>query len=97
MDLRMRMDWRRGGSIISYGAWGTIEEEGALGVPESKVSVPAEWSVPIGRVQCKGNGVRTREEVFEVLGNWDDKLLESSENWSIQIKLDLVKPWVVKE
>ena len=37
----MRMDCRRGGSTISDGVWGTIEEEGASKVLESKVSVPA--------------------------------------------------------
>jgi hypothetical protein len=63
------MDWCKYGSIISNGAWGTIEERGASHVPESKMLVPAEWSVWIGRV--------TWEEEFDVLGNWDDKLSES--------------------
>ena len=55
-------------------------------MPESKVSVPTEWWVQIGQ---------TWEGVFEVLGTWNDKLLESSEKGSIQIISGLVKPWVV--
>ena len=42
MDLQTCMDRRRGGSTISDEAWGTIGEEGALGVLESKVFVPVE-------------------------------------------------------
>jgi hypothetical protein len=42
VDLWMRVDWCRGGSTISDGAWETIKEKRALGVPESKVSVPTE-------------------------------------------------------
>jgi len=53
----MHMDWRSGGFTISDRAWGTIEEKGAgVFVPESKVAIPAEWSVRIGWVECKGNG-----------------------------------------
>jgi hypothetical protein len=37
----MRMDRRRGGPTISDEAWGAIDENGASGVLESKVSVPA--------------------------------------------------------
>jgi hypothetical protein len=64
----MRVDWRRGESTISEEAWGVVDENGASGVPESKVSVPAEWWVQI---------VRTWKGVFEVLETWDDKLSES--------------------
>ena len=49
MDLWMHIDWRGGGSTILDGVRGTIEEKGALGVLESKVSVPAEWLVWTGR------------------------------------------------
>ena len=37
----MRMDRRKGGPTISDEAWGAINENGASGVLESKVSVPA--------------------------------------------------------
>jgi hypothetical protein len=43
------MDWHRGGSIISDGTWGAIEEKRALNVSESKVSVPTKWLVQIGQ------------------------------------------------
>ena len=43
----MRMDWRKGGSIISDEVWGAVDENGASNVPESKVSVPAELWVQI--------------------------------------------------
>jgi hypothetical protein len=86
VDLRMRMDWRRGRSTISDGAGRPVEENEASGVLESKKSIPAEWSVWIGRIWGG---------VFKVLGTWDDKLLESSEKKSIQIRLDIVKLWVV--
>ena len=86
MDLQMCMDWRRAGSIISDKAWGTIEENGASGVLESKESVLVQWLVWISR---------TWGGVFEVLETWDDKLLEFSEKWSIRIRSDLVKLWVV--
>ena len=43
------MDWHRGGSRISDEAWGAVDENGASGVLESKVSVPAELWVQIGR------------------------------------------------
>jgi hypothetical protein len=68
VDLRIRVDWRKGESTISDEAWKTIEENGSLGVPESKMLIVAEWSVWIGQVECKGNGVRTWERGFEVLG-----------------------------
>jgi hypothetical protein len=42
VDLQIRMDRRRGGSTISDGAWRAVDENGASGVPESKVSVPTE-------------------------------------------------------
>ena len=42
MDLQTCMDRRKGRSTISDEAWGTIGEEGALGVPKSKVSIPVE-------------------------------------------------------
>ena len=82
----MRVVWCRGGSTISEEAWGVVNENGALGVPESKISVSAEWWVQISR---------TWKEVFEVLGTWNDKLSESSENGSIRIILGLVKLSVV--
>jgi hypothetical protein len=47
MDLRMLMNWHRGGSTILYGAWRAIKEKRALCVLESKVLVPTEWSVRI--------------------------------------------------
>jgi len=87
MDLQIRMDWHRGGSIISNGAWGTIKEKRASNVSESKMSVPAKWLVQIGQ---------TWEEVFEVLGTWDNKLSKSyKKKWSIRIRSDLFKLWVV--
>ena len=52
------------------------------------MSIHAEWLIRIGQ---------TWEEVFEVLGTWDDKLSESLEKRSIQIRLDLVKLWAVDE
>jgi hypothetical protein len=55
-------------------------------VLESKVLVPAEWLVHIGR---------TWEGVSKVLGTWDDKLSESLEKGSIWIIPSLVKLWVV--
>jgi len=45
----MRMDWSGGGSIISHEAWGAVDENGALGVLESKIPVPAELWVQIDR------------------------------------------------
>jgi len=42
VDLGMRMDWRRGGFIILNRAWETIEENGALDIPEIKLSIPVE-------------------------------------------------------
>lgn len=50
------------------------------------MSVSAKWSLWIGR---------TWEEMFEVLGTWDNKLSESSKKVSIQIRSDLVKLWVM--
>jgi hypothetical protein len=50
------------------------------------MSVSAKWSLWIGR---------TWEEMFEVLGTWDNKLSESSKKVSIQIRSDLVKLWVI--
>ena len=41
----MHADRRRGGSTISKGAWGTIGEEGASNVLESKVFVPTKLLV----------------------------------------------------
>jgi hypothetical protein len=49
VDLQMCMDWRRCGSTISDEAWGAVDENGASGVPKSKVSVPAEWWVETER------------------------------------------------
>jgi hypothetical protein len=86
VDLWIRVVWCRGGSTISEEAWGVVDENGALGVPESKMSVSTEWWVQIDRIW---------EGVFEVLGTWNDKLSESSENRSIWIILGLVKLWVV--
>jgi hypothetical protein len=37
----MHIDWHEGGSTILDGVWGTIEEKGASGVLENKVSIPA--------------------------------------------------------
>jgi len=53
---------------------GAVNENGALGVPDNKVLIHTEWWVQIGR---------TWEGVFKVIGTWDDKLSESSENGSI--------------
>jgi hypothetical protein len=61
------MDWHKGGSTISDKAWEAVNENGASGVLESKVSVPADWWVQIGR---------TWGWVSKVLGTWDDKLSE---------------------
>ena len=80
------MDRRRAGPTISDEAWGAIDENGASGVLESKESVLVQWLVWISR---------TWGGVFEVLETWDDKLLEFSEKWSIRIRSDLVKLWVV--
>jgi superfamily I DNA and/or RNA helicase len=85
VDLQMCMDWCRSGSIISNKVWGTIEENGALDMLESKESVLVEWLVWISR---------TWGRVFEVLETWDDKLLESLEKISIRIRSDLIKLWV---
>jgi len=60
----MCVDWHRGGSTILEEAWGAIDENGASGVPESKLSVSVEWWVQIDR---------TWEGVSEVLGTLDDK------------------------
>jgi len=64
----MHMDWRRGGSTISDEVWRAVDENGASGVPESKVSVPVGWWVQIDW---------TWERVSEVLGTCDDILSES--------------------
>jgi len=87
MDLWVHMDWCRGESTISDGAWGTIEQRETSGVLKSKMLVSAEWSVRIGRV--------TWEWGFEVLWTGDDKLSKFSEKRFIQIRSDLVKLWVV--
>jgi hypothetical protein len=55
------MDWRKGESIISDETWGTVNENVDSGVPESKVSVLAEWWVQINW---------TWKGVSEVLGTW---------------------------
>jgi hypothetical protein len=44
------------------------KQKGVSNISESKVLVPAEWLVQIGW---------TWEELFKVLGTWDDKLSES--------------------
>ena len=49
MDLQIWIDRRGGGSTISDEAWGAVDENGASGVPESKVLVPAELWVQIDR------------------------------------------------
>ena len=64
------MDSHKGGSTILDEAWGVVDENEASGVLESKVLVPAEWLVHIGR---------TWEGVSKVLGTWDNKLSESLE------------------
>jgi hypothetical protein len=87
VDLQMHMDWRRGRSIISDKAGGTVEENGALGMLKSKVLVPVEWSVWIGR---------TWRGVFEVVKTWDNKLLKFLEKRIYtNIRSDLIKLWVV--
>jgi len=86
VDLWMRMDWRRGRSTILDEVGGTIEVNIALDVLESKVSILVEWLVRIGR---------TWGGVFEVLGTWDDKLSESLEKWSVRIRSNVVKLWVM--
>jgi len=87
VDLQMHMDWRRGRSIISDRAGGTVEENGALGMLKSKVLVPVEWSVWIGR---------TWRGVFEVVKTWDNKLLKFLEKRIYtNIRSDLIKLWVV--
>jgi len=95
MDLQMHMDWHKGGFTISNRAWGTIEVKRASGVPESKVAIPAEWSVQIGRVECKGNGGKNIKIRIEVLETRDDKLSESLKKGSIRIRSNLVKLWVM--
>jgi len=55
----MRTDWRRYRSTISNGTEATVKENGVSSVLESKVSIPAEWSVRIGQ---------TWGGVFKVLG-----------------------------
>jgi hypothetical protein len=83
----MHMDWHRGRSIISDRAGGTVEENGALGMLKSKVLVPVEWSVWIGR---------TWRGVFEVVKTWDNKLLKFLEKRIYtNIRSDLIKLWVV--
>jgi hypothetical protein len=59
VDLQICIDWRRSESTIIDEAWGVVDENGASSVPKSKVSVPANWWVQIGR---------TLGEVSEVLG-----------------------------
>jgi hypothetical protein len=87
VDLQMHMDWRRGRSIISDRAGGTVEENEALGMLKSKVLVPVEWSVWIGR---------TWRGVFEVVKTWDNKLLKFLEKRIYtNIRSDLIKLWVV--
>jgi len=87
VDLQMHMDWRRGRSIISDRTGGTVEENGALGMLKSKVLVPVEWSVWIGR---------TWRGVFEVVKTWDNKLLKFLEKRIYtNIRSDLIKLWVV--
>ena len=81
------MDWHRGGSTISDKAWEAVNENRASGVLESKVSVPADWWVQIGR---------TWGWVSKVLGTWDDKLSEFYiKKGSIRIRSGLVRLWVV--
>jgi hypothetical protein len=81
------MDWHKGGSTISDKAWEAVNENGASGVLESKVSVPADWWVQIGR---------TWGWVSKVLGTWDDKLSEFYiKKGSIRIRSGLVRLWVV--
>jgi hypothetical protein len=41
MDVQMYMDWCKGGSTILDEAWGVVDENGASGVSENKVSVLA--------------------------------------------------------
>jgi len=81
------MDWYRGGSTISDKAWEAVNENRASGVLKSKVSVPADWWVQIGR---------TWGWVSKVLGMWDDKLSEFYiKKGSIRIRSGLVRLWVV--
>ena len=47
------MDWCRGKSIISYETWGALDENGASGVSENKVSVPTKLWVQIDRAWGK--------------------------------------------
>jgi hypothetical protein len=72
----VHVDWHWGGSIISDEVWGAVDENGASNVLESKVSVPADWWVQIGR---------TWGGVSKVLGTQDDKLSESLEKGFIGI------------
>jgi hypothetical protein len=81
------MDWHRAGSTISDKAWEAVNENGASGVLESKVSVPADWWVQIGR---------TWGWISKVLGTWDDKLSEFYiKKGFIRIRSGLVRLWVV--
>jgi hypothetical protein len=82
MDLQICVDWCRGESTISDEVWESVDENEALSVPESEVSVPVEQWIQIGR---------TWGGVSEVLGTWDDKLSKFLEKESIQIRSDLVK------
>ena len=42
------MNWCRGGSTISDEAWRVVDENGASGVPDSKMSILVDWWVYIG-------------------------------------------------
>ena len=50
MDLQVRIDCHSGGSTVSENAQRNIGEDGALGMPKSKVPVPVELLVRIHRV-----------------------------------------------
>jgi hypothetical protein len=82
----MHVDWRWIGSIISDEVWGDVYKNGASDVPESKVSVPVDWWVQIGR---------TWGGASKVLGTQDDKLSKSLEKGFIGIISGLVRIWIV--
>jgi hypothetical protein len=90
VDLQMHMDWHRGRSIISDGAGGTVEENGASGMLKSKVLVPVEWSVWIGR---------TWRGVFEVVKTWDNRILRKKHlcKYKIRSNQAISSGWNEKE
>ena len=82
----MHVGWRWIGSIISDEVWGAVYKNEASDVPESKVSVPVDWWVQIGR---------TWGGASKVLGTQHNKLSKSLEKGFIGIISGLVRLWIV--